>query len=447
MYKSFKNMEIPEWNPYLGGGFPLSPSSKYTYFYGINRTTFAILMTILTLICLIVEGFDKLSSIFIFSFYTTSLLTYSPVPMSICLLSVGVVNNSIVARIISTMITPSLSLLYELSIKNPNLIVILSALIGLVDVILANAYTPHMLALIDNPPTFMEILVNMAVYSLIIIPTIIIIYIASKLTTHVNTKRILATYTALFLIMFVEFSYMSILLASAPIITICILKILRKIKLNSNKPTRFIYFLSLVAVEILFISSISALSSPHVILSEVKTISKGVPLVVTCNPYFDIAVKEILHGKILANPPVVAYTPVGRSIAAFLKSFRATSTTLIGIYPAASTVERFKFIVPMYISPKLYTLKSITLYQTCEIVSKVRRNEKLVCYPKIITPREIVCKGLTFQQYSVWWNNCKCWNYMIVGNGRIYYSRPSAPITVLIQPLLLLLSTVIRKIQ
>ena len=437
-------MEIPEWNPYLGGGFPLSPSSKYTYFYGIDRTTFAVLMAILTLICLIVEGFDKLSSVFIFSFYTISLLTYSPVPMSICLLSVGVVNNSKVARIISSMITPSLSLLYELSIRNPSVIAILSALVGLIDVILANAYTPHMLAIIDNPPTFMEILVNTVVYGLIIIPTIIILYVASKLTTNINTKRILIAYAILFLVMFVEFSYMSILLASAPIITICVLKVLRKIKFNSGKPARFIYFLSLVALEILFISTISALSSPHAILSEVKTIGKGVPLVVTCNTYFDMVVKEIFHGKILANPPVVAYTPVGRSIAAFLKSFRATSTTLIGIYPAASTVERFKFIVPMYVSPKLYTLKSVTLYQTCEIVSKVRHNEKLVYYPRIITPREIVCKGLTFQQYSIWWTNCKCWNYMIVGNGKVYYSRPSALVTVLVQPLLLL-GTILRR--
>jgi len=120
VYRSFKSLEIPEWNPYLGGGFPLSPSSKYTFFYGIDRTTFAVLMSILTLICLIVEGSNKLSSILIFSFYVISLITYSPVPMSICLLSVGIINNSRVARIISTMITPGLSLLYELSIKNPS---------------------------------------------------------------------------------------------------------------------------------------------------------------------------------------------------------------------------------------------------------------------------------------------------------------------------------------
>lgn len=443
VYKSLKNFEIPEWNPYLGGGFPLSPSTRYTFFYGINRVTFALIVSALTLMCLVAERTKRASSIVVMLSYLTSLLSYSPVPIGICMLAVGIINNSKIIRMISSMIIPSLSLIYELSLKDKSIIVILSSLVGVADVILANAFSPHAIPIIDNPPTAVEIAVNSLVYLLIFVPSFIIIYALSKVISKINSRTILISYIVMFLINFIECTYTSIMLASAPIVLISAMKVLRKVKLEGSLST--IYNLSIISTGLIIVGTISMCSSPHAAISHVKVLGEGVPIVITANPYFDIVNSYIYKNEIVANPPSVPFTPLSRSASSFLNSIKATSPLPLGIYPTTHIDTKFKFLIPVYISPKIYTLKSVTFTQACEIIKNIENRAK-VKDPIVISPRIIRCNGLTFQQYSIWWSHAKFYDYMIYSHGNILYNRPSAESSILLQPIMLVYMIIRRRV-
>ena len=117
--ESLRAHELPEWNPYLGGGYPLTPSAYYLL-YGLGRSTTLLAVLAVSLCTYLAFRSRLLAAVLALPALAAAAYTLHPAPALVACYLAGLATDSPARRTLGSFALPELALCVELALRSPS---------------------------------------------------------------------------------------------------------------------------------------------------------------------------------------------------------------------------------------------------------------------------------------------------------------------------------------
>ncbi|MEO2241987.1 MAG: hypothetical protein ABGY09_07980 [Euryarchaeota archaeon] len=432
--ESLRARELPEWNPYLGGGYPLTPTPYYLL-YGLGKWT--LIPTLLALSAWTYRAWRSrfLATLASVTGLATSLYTLSPAPALLFCYLAGLTSNSPARRTLGSLSSPELALSVELSLRRASPWPILVSASCVADDILA---LPHPTT---AQFTGMTLLSYLAILTAALLATSITSYFLSR---TINTRwKAPTAFSA-------GMSAVSLLHPGAALslafpYTVLLSWALRRVDLTlsrlerQHRPVLLAAALTPLALTQATLAPLSTLSGPRMAVVGSVTVGPVGPeiatAIVSSDPWFTEVVRRVLRGEVVANPPSISTTPAATTLALLMRQVGDTRYLTVNPTTAPATVLP-RFEVVRIVSPGRLAVRSLD--QVTLATEWIRRNQgtRILREPRVITPRTLLGHGLVAQSFSPWWkpaaNRRPGPGGLMILHGRVRYDRPTAPVSLLL---------------
>jgi len=439
--ESLKRIELPEWNPYLGGGYPLTPTPCYLL-YGLNRATLFLAALALTIAAYRAFSSRLLAALLTLPGLAATIYTLHPGPsLATCYLA-GLIKDSPVLRVLGSFAIPELALCTELALRRPSGWVVLASTACVVDIIAA--YFGEVLGSFLLPPARNPWLIAYALLILATIPVAAglayVIHMATTRPPRTPSRRRWAATTAATLAMSVASLVHpgSLVFLAFPLL-IALREILRRTDAYLNRlelrhplalPVALILIISYAPVNSFLLSK---LAEPRLTTLGQKVVGSGATAILSPDPWFTEVTERVLRGRPVANPPFLSSTPTTAGFAMLLRGLGDYRYMLLAPPIASWSVDvRLRLIVPRIASPGYLAASSADQQVLVEEWERVFRGPTAQ-EPKVVTPRTISGHGLVAQSCGAWWKHCRRGPFgLMVTHGAARYDRPTAPLSTLL---------------
>ncbi len=413
--------ELPEWDPYLGGGRPLAPTPYYM-FYAFGRVSLLLLILGLSMLILVSKGVSKLlRTLVALGSTTVGLVIPSPLLPLVAVYILGVISNCPLRRAIGSVGIPDIAFCIEVSRKNPSLAVLMVSSACLADIILALLGTesraaPSLItALFITKATLLSTLITFGV-SLVI----------KNIGSTYNWKRVGISSIVLSIVQICLYAIPTASITPLVIISTLGIKYIDRWLLFKFENVRSLRLIVSVIMAILFIFTLSEVSHPKFTVSKEISIGSGMKYIISPDPWFTECVKTISAGEPVWNAPI----PFEHHLApaSLLGCRLGDPRALSPPFPTSPILIQPSVKLVLVSSPPRWaelSAESLELVKTLRPHSSVRE-------PHLTTPRSIRGHGPVGQIYDRWWFRATSKRGLLVVDGKATYNRPSAPISTIL---------------
>ncbi|WP_457614137.1 hypothetical protein [Methanopyrus sp.] len=421
--ESLKHYDIPQWNPYIGGGFDIAPTSYYIL-YALGRPGIILLTFMIAVLSIIVPNVSRIIKlILILPSASLSMLIPSMLPIIISVYILGFIAESPFLRSIGSLGIPFTAFTLEMSIQNPSISVLLISLSCIFDIVAAYLYDVHFVDIINAilftlPPAFL------AFFQIKILEKIIPKY---KWNIAIIAIPLLALVQIIML-------YPTTIFYNIILLSITLLKLIDAYISSIEVINNHLNYVSLYfSVLILFTSSaaIYTLSAPKFTVVKYKHLRAPGPIyVISPDIWFTECTKLIVKGHPVWNSPIPNLAKLCYSY--MLGVTIGDPRLFLTIIPVVGSYNRIKpnILIPIVISPPSWSEKLSVSERIA--VHAVKLRQLVVHDFKLVSPNEIKGRGLLGQLYSPWWWGSKCRYGLMYIRGTAHYYRPSALVSLIL---------------
>ncbi len=432
--ESLRARELPEWNPYLGGGYPLAPTPYYLL-YGLGKWT--LIPTLLALSAWTYRAWRSrlLAAIASVTGLTASLYTLSPAPALLSCYLAGLAADSPARRALGSLFSPELALSVELSLRRASPWPILVSASCAADDALALLYPATVQF------TGITLISHLTILTVALLATSATSYFLSR-TINTRWKAPMALSAGMSV---ASLMYPGAALSLAFPYTVLLSWVLRRADLTLSRlerryrPMLLTAALTPLTLTQAALAPLSTLSEPRMTVAGTITVGPGGPgvatAIVSSDPWFTEVVRRVLRGEVVVNPPSVSTTPASTTLALLMR--QVGDTRYLTVNPtAAPAMVLPRFEVARIVSPSRLAIRSLD--QATLATEWVRRNRgaRILREPRAVTPRTILGHGLVAQSFSPWWrpaaNRRPGPGGLMILHGRVRYDRPTAPVSLLL---------------
>ncbi|WP_456467435.1 hypothetical protein [Methanopyrus sp.] len=435
--ESLRAHELPEWNPYLGGGYPLSPTPYYLL-YGLGRSTTLLAVLAVSLCTYLAFRSRLLAATLALPSLAAVAYTLHPAPALVVCYLAGLATGSPARRTLGSLALPELALCVELALRSPSPWPLIASLACTADDLasyLAESINRMATSAILSPLTIaycLGISVSLAV-------TVTLGYLLHRaLGTRWKAPALLACVLAAAsllhpgLVMGLAFPYVLALSEALRYAD----SVLAGLERRHRRVLASAALMSLTFIP-LNMAELSYLAKPRMTIAGSVTVGSGSAVaVVSSDPWFTEVVHHVLRGRPVVNPPFLSTTPATATFAILMT--QVGDSRYVAFTPSSSVEPRvlqLKLKILRIVSPGHLAAQSsdqLTLAYEWSRLNGI----KPVSEPLVLTPRTLSGHGLVAQSFSPWWKPHSHRRPgpagLMVLNGRVRYDRPTAPFSLLL---------------
>ncbi|WP_456482157.1 hypothetical protein [Methanopyrus sp.] len=414
--------ELPEWDPYLGGGRPLAPTPYYLL-YGFGRVGLAVLTSILSILALIPNVSGFLRVVMMLGSAAVGLLVPSPLPVLVTLYVLGLVGNCQLCRAVGALGIPDVAFCLELGREDPSAAVLTVSAACLIDSLVAMLGAGS--RVLPSVITVLTVSFVMAVLVLLALATLVVLRgIHPELA---RWKRVGVSAVLLSVAQVCLYTAPTALSAPAVLVSALVLKYVDRSILSRLEGVRVAKTLVSLAIASAFVSCLHAVSHPKFTVVGEVSFGSGMKYVLSPDPRFTECVKAVSRGEPVWDAPLPLcphWAP-----AALLGDRLGDPRVVPPPFPAPDLPVLPGVKVVLVASPPRWAESSSNCL---ELVRSFPRPFGGVEPPHLETPREIRGRGLVGQVYDLWWRGAVDCKGLLSVTGKATYDRPSAPLSVLL---------------
>ncbi|HII69860.1 hypothetical protein [Methanopyrus kandleri] len=425
-HDSLRSGELPQWNPYLGGGFPLAPTPYYLL-HALGRTGLIIAILLLSVLVLLLASNvnNMLRVVITLPAVLLSLIIPSPLPLILASYALGFIGNNPLLRTVGSIGIPDVALSIELGIRNPSLPVLLASSACLVDCLVA---TFGAVPLLTSRPGPIPLLLILLITVVAILPALMALAMLGRIYPDYRWK--FSGITAIILFGVQTYLHELPTALATPIILFSLLVLKnfnthldRRISVRLNRVSKPLRFLTALMLVLFFIVICSVLATPRFAVVGYKVVGSrtGMEYIISSDPWFSECVKRVLSGHPIWNTPLPTDPHMGP--ASLLGYELGDPRAVPPLYPTKQLEVQPRVVAPLISSPSSWAETSLHALQLAEAVASRGAS---VGEPRLNTPTEIRGYGLVGQVYDLWWKGGTHRGLLLQVNGRAVYERPSA---------------------